>query len=518
MNKNIVIIHYNTPYLTECLVRSINLFVKNATIYIFDNSDKLPFKAKFKNVKILDNTKGQIINFNEWIKKFPERTKTTASKNNYGSAKHCYSVEKCMEILDENFILLDSDILLKKDISDLIKEDCVLTSDTELWKAKLSNKVPKYRATPYICFINVKLCKKHNVHYYNPKFIFGLTKNGDNYDTGTYFLEQIKQKKLKWQKIHNYDYIVHYKGGSWIESARKYDNYKRVDANVWLKMNKKYWDDGTVPNKKVIYTCITGGYDKIIEPKCTSEGFDYVCFTDNENFKSDIWDIRPLPDETSGLTTVKKQRYVKTHPHILFEEYDVSIWVDGNIEIKGNLNKFVEKNIKEDCSVFVPTHPSRNCIYMEEKAVLTIRKDKKENTRPQIERYKSEGFPAHNGLLQSNILLRKHNDEDCIALMEDWWKEIERGSHRDQLSFNYVAWKHPEIMVTYLDKKIYDSEWFNWHKVHNKTTQRTTFKKVKNRTPQSNKKSIAQLKSEFEAMLRTKRRKMITDDIGIYKV
>jgi hypothetical protein len=54
--------------------------------------------------------------------------------------------------------------------------------------------------------------------------------------------------------------------------------------------------------------------------------------------------------------------------------------------------------------------------------------------------------------------------------------------------------------------------------VHTKTTQRTTFKKVNNRTPQSNRKSIAQLKSEFEAMLRTKKRKMITDDIGIYKV
>ena len=44
----------------------------------------------------------------------------------------------------------------------------------------------------------------------------------------------------------------------------------------------------------------------------------------------------------------------------------------------------------------------------------------------------------------------------------------------------------------------------------------TTFKKVNSRTPQSNRKSIAQLKLEFEAMLRAKNRKMITGDIGIY--
>ena len=54
MKKNILIIHYNTPYLTECLVRSINLFVEGATIYIFDNSNEKPFTAKFDNVTVFD--------------------------------------------------------------------------------------------------------------------------------------------------------------------------------------------------------------------------------------------------------------------------------------------------------------------------------------------------------------------------------------------------------------------------------------------------------------------------------
>ena len=60
MKKNIVIVHYNTPLLTECLVRSINLFVKDAIIYIFDNSDERPFTAHFDNVLVLDSTKGEI--------------------------------------------------------------------------------------------------------------------------------------------------------------------------------------------------------------------------------------------------------------------------------------------------------------------------------------------------------------------------------------------------------------------------------------------------------------------------
>ena len=104
MKKNIVIIHYNTPYLTECLVRSINLFIKNAVIYIFDNSDKDPFIKRFDNVIILDNTKGQIIDFDKWLEKYPKRKSSNGRVNNWGSAKHCYSVEKCMEILNDNFI------------------------------------------------------------------------------------------------------------------------------------------------------------------------------------------------------------------------------------------------------------------------------------------------------------------------------------------------------------------------------------------------------------------------------
>ena len=96
-----------------------------------------------------------------------------------------------------------------------------------------------------------------------------------------------------------------------------------------------------------------------------------------------------------------------------------------------------------------------------------MKKDKKENVDPQIERYKREGFPKDYGLLQSNILIRKHNNEDCIKLMEDWFNEVKNGSHRDQLSFNYALWKNEDIKIEYLDKYIYRSKWFFWNGKHN---------------------------------------------------
>ena len=65
---NILIVHYNTPFLTKCLVKSINKFTPGANIYIFDNSNVAPFDSSFlDNVTILDNTRGQYIDFDRCI-------------------------------------------------------------------------------------------------------------------------------------------------------------------------------------------------------------------------------------------------------------------------------------------------------------------------------------------------------------------------------------------------------------------------------------------------------------------
>ena len=184
MNKNIVIIHYNTPRLTECLVRSINLFVKDAIIYIFDNSDKDPFTAEFDNVMVIDNTEGEVINFDEWLEGYPNRFSSGGRRNNWGSAKHCYSVEKCMELIGENFVLMDSDILLKKDISSFFQDDCIYVGETVL---QPSSKIE--RLLPFICYINTEMCMKNGIHYFDDNYMHGLRKttDGDRYDTVAIF-------------------------------------------------------------------------------------------------------------------------------------------------------------------------------------------------------------------------------------------------------------------------------------------------------------------------------------------
>ena len=274
---NILIVHYNTPYLTKCLIKSINKYVGyNCTIYVFDNSDKEPFTYRQDNIKIFDNTKGQIIDFDKWLEQFPGKNKSSAWKNNYGSAKHSKSIQKCIELIDENFILLDSDILLKKDIHELYDTNFTIIGDTELWKPAnpYENQQihSRIRLKPYICFINVNNCKKKNIKYHNDNCIYGLTKNGDNYDTGAYIYEECINFKEPFKKINCNDYITHYKGGSWVDQARKIDNYRQISQDEWLENNKQYW----ITNKRVIYTCITGNYENIVDPTYVQDDFDYI--------------------------------------------------------------------------------------------------------------------------------------------------------------------------------------------------------------------------------------------------
>lgn len=195
-------------------------------------------------------------------------------------------------------------------------------------------------------------------------------------------------------------------------------------------------------NSKVVYTVISGAYDNLIAQDYYNADYDYVCFSNNPEIlaqgKVGIWSIKPLAFDK--LDDTKNARWHKTHPHILFPNSDVSIWVDANVNIKTNyLFKLVGKTKK---NLLIPIHFSRKCIYKECQEVVQCKKDTTQN----IEHIKKilllDKMPKNYGLNETNIIFRRHNDKKIIKLMEDWWSYIENYSKRDQLSFSYVLWKN----------------------------------------------------------------------------
>ena len=219
MEKNVLIVNYNTTLLTQCCIKSINKFTPGCKIYVFDNSDKEFFVNIFDNVKVFNNTNSGIIDFNKWLSGIK-----TKVPNGYQSAKHCYSIQKSIDIIDDNIVLLDSDVLLKKDITDLFDENYIYVGDSEKYKGV-------ERVIPYCCFINVNECKKQGITYYNEQYMLALTPN-NVYDTGAYFYMRCKDFPHK--RINYNDYVVHLDNGSFW-----YDNKKRQE--IFLSNNKHLW-------------------------------------------------------------------------------------------------------------------------------------------------------------------------------------------------------------------------------------------------------------------------------------
>jgi hypothetical protein len=62
-----------------------------------------------------------------------------------------------------------------------------------------------------------------------------------------------------------------------------------------------------------------------------------------------------------------------------------------------------------------------------------------------------KNFLRNMGLQATRVIFRRHNKEEVISVMEDWWKEMQQGAQRDQLSFSYVAWKN-DFDFTYMDE------------------------------------------------------------------
>lgn len=202
--------------------------------------------------------------------------------------------------------------------------------------------------------------------------------------------------------------------------------------------------------RKICYTAITGDYDKLKEPTVVTNGWRYICFTDSK-IESNTWEIVNIPSELMELSNVKKQRMLKICPNRYLPNYDECIWIDGNITVQCNLNDFVEDNCKGNfCTV---THPMRNCIYDECDVVKKGNIDTSEHTEAIKKKLKLRGFPANNGLAETNLIYRK-NTNDVNRLCDEWgFQMLVNGTHRDQLMFNFVEWKL-KGKVYYLPKDI----------------------------------------------------------------
>lgn len=192
--------------------------------------------------------------------------------------------------------------------------------------------------------------------------------------------------------------------------------------------------------KGVIYTVITGGYDILSKPEYIDSEFDYVCFTDDPSLTSDLWDIRYVENK-EGLDMARLSRKYKILCHKFLEEYDYSIYIDGKLQIIGDMKKYLELYSRGKAMLCFP-HFVRDCAYEEAKVCAALGKDAPEVIRNQMGGYAKEGYPSKHGLTDCACMVRGHRDKVLQQVMECWWEEVKSKSRRDQLSFGYACWKN----------------------------------------------------------------------------
>ena len=240
--KTVAIIHFNTPELTEAGIKSLRKHGgEKYHVTIFDSSDSKPFKRRMRGVTVIDNTNGQVIDFDKELAKFPDRCRDIgcAKGCEFGSAKHMMTVQKLWELLPQGFVLMESDILIKKNIDEFFREEYSVYGYCQ--KAQPHNPFNIGRMLPMLCWMNVPMLTREGAKYFDPTRTYGLLPGGRQnrnnwYDTGAVLLEDILTNRPRLKGYHRdiREFVEHFGSGSWQNNS--------LDAQkAWLEQHKDLW-------------------------------------------------------------------------------------------------------------------------------------------------------------------------------------------------------------------------------------------------------------------------------------
>ncbi len=215
----------------------------------------------------------------------------------------------------------------------------------------------------------------------------------------------------------------------------------RQMRNTNPNRNKPSESDYFSSDRVAVYTVITGDYDELLEPYLRPDNCDFFAFTDRKfDDSSSTWTWMEIPDTLRGFSDPEKNRYLKMHPHELFDQYKYSVYVDGNVQIFTDMTEYINK--LGPSGIGIHLHPSRNCVYEEMKEVENRGMETQKNIERHLSYMKETGMPENYGLLECTVIAREHHNSTCIKIMEEWWREYSEYSNRDQISLPHVLFRN----------------------------------------------------------------------------
>jgi hypothetical protein len=197
----------------------------------------------------------------------------------------------------------------------------------------------------------------------------------------------------------------------------------------------------TGAGRTVVYSAIFGGYDTPMPHYGTEPDTDYVLLTDTPPRWRSGWTLRPPPPAIAELPPNLANRWCKFFPHRLFPEAQVSVYLDGNILIRSDLDPLVEAFRASGATMALFPHHARTDVASEIEACVALAKldpATLETARAQQAHYRALGMPADAPLSENAILFRRHDRPELDRAMALWWDELLAWTSRDQLSLPFV--------------------------------------------------------------------------------
>jgi len=203
-----------------------------------------------------------------------------------------------------------------------------------------------------------------------------------------------------------------------------------------------------------VCTAIVGGKDNLRDDQCT-EGADFICFTDDVNMKSNVWEIRPACNLFKDPNRNAKIHKILIHQYL--PEYRYTLWIDGDTALRVPMRELVERYMK-GFDIVVSTHHARKNLFEEAGACILNKQDLIDRIQYQANFYGQSPYSLENILYECPFVLRANNVR--VELINNyWWSEISRHSKRDQLSFAYIC-KKIDLEVNVFNGTMIESKYF----------------------------------------------------------
>lgn len=207
--------------------------------------------------------------------------------------------------------------------------------------------------------------------------------------------------------------------------------------------------------KIAVVTANFGNFDSVKPIPEQDIAFDRHYFTEENN---------PYPMD--GLNNRLKGKYFKILTHRILPEYDVYIWVDGNVQIKSSS---MIRKMAEGCKdVLISPHPIRKTIYEEAAFIINSikRGDSYLSSRynaESIRRYVENIGPGRQGLYYCGLFARK-NTPHINKIFEQWWTETMLWANFDQIEFVRVAEYYSLDLEVFRFGDFYNNEYYSLSK------------------------------------------------------